>query len=492
MKIRQGRPPRGGRARPRSRTLIARSAAWGVACVGALILMVAIAAIAGSTVDGSASTSQAAAEVGDADSTADGLSQEATREAARQRDEAVVYVLPWDDAIGPVTATFIENGIEQAEDAGARAIVIQLDTPGGLDASMRSIVKAILAADVPVMVYVSPSGARAASAGVFITMAAPIAAMAPGTNIGAASPVGLGGGAPGDTIMTKKVTQDAMAYVRSIAERHGRNATWAEEAVKEGVSLSAEEAVAQNVVDLIADSLPELLRAVHGREVSTSAGSVLLDTEGVVIERLLPSRRERALALLTHPSVAYLLFLAGILGIGLELYNPGTILPGVVGGIALILAFFALQQLPVNVAGVLLLLLALVLFLLEIKVPSYGILSVGGVTSLVLGSLFLYRSDSMVRVDLSVLVPAVVTVAALFLFAVYMGARAQTYRKVAGAEGMIDRIGEAMTDIDPEGQIFVFGEYWTARAASPILRGSRVRVRAVEGLRLEVEPITEG
>ena len=400
----------------------------------------------------------------------------------------VVYLITVSDAIGPVTATFIENGIGAAESAAANAVVVQLDTPGGLDASMRTIVKAILAAKVPVIVYVSPPGARAASAGVFITMAAPIAAMAPGTNIGAASPVNLGGGAPGDTIMTKKVTQDAMAYVRSIAERHGRNAEWAEEAVREGVSISAEEAVASNVVDLMAPTLADLLVAVDGREVETAAGAVRLECAGARLEPFEMSGREKALALLTNPSVAYLLFLAGILGIGLELYNPGTILPGVVGGIAIILAFFALQQLPVNAAGVLLILLAVVLFLLEVKVPSYGILSVGGVTSLVLGSLFLYRSDSMIRVDLSVLIPAVITVAALFLFAIYMGIRAQRYRREAGAEGMVDRIGEAFTDIDPEGKVFVFGEYWNAHSSSAIARGAKVRVRSVEGMRLEVEP----
>jgi membrane-bound serine protease (ClpP class) len=401
-----------------------------------------------------------------------------------------VYFIPVADAIGPVTARFIVDGIHEAEAGRAQAAVIELDTPGGLDLSMRQIVKAILGASVPVVVYVAPSGARAASAGVFITLAAPIAAMAPGTNIGAASPVGMGGGPAGaDTTMTKKVTNDAVAYIRSLAERYGRNADWAEQAVRNGVSVPAEEALAKHVVDLIATSRTDLLEKIDGKTVRTVDGDRVLRTAGAERVETRMNWRERLLAILTNPSIAYLLFLGGIMGIALELYHPGAILPGVVGGISLILAFFALQQLPVNIAGILLILLAVVLFLLEIKVPSYGILSIGGVTSLVLGSLFLFRSGSAARVSLAVLIPAVLTVAAFFLLVVVLVTRAQLRRGLSGREGLVNEIGEAFTEIDPRGKVFIHGEYWNAHAGVPIPKGASIRVKSVRGLELEVEPL---
>ncbi len=413
-------------------------------------------------------------------------------------DPGFVYKVVLADAIGPVTARFVGKSILASEEDGAMAAVIVLDTPGGLDTSMREMVKAILGADVPVIVYVAPPGARAASAGLFVTLAAPVAAMAPGTSIGAATPVPIGtGAAPADTTepsgaMTAKATHDASAYARSLASRHGRNAAWAERAVREAVSLSAEEAVRDTVVDLIASTLEELLELVDGREVSLATGTAVLRTAGAEVRLLTMSWRERMLALITNPSIAYLLFLAGILGIGLELYNPGTILPGVVGAISLILAFFAFQSLPVTVAGVLLIILAVVMFALEFQVTSYGLLSIGGIVSLILGSLLLFERGSAARVSLSVLIPAVATFAAFFIFAVYMALRAQRRPRWSGADGMRGEIGKAATDLDPEGQVLVHGEYWNARAAGPIPAGKMVRVTRVDGLRIEVEPAESG
>lgn len=407
-------------------------------------------------------------------------------------DRPFVYLIPIDDAIGPVTARFMVAGIERAERERAAAAVIQLDTPGGLDASMRQIVKAILAAEVPVVVYVAPPGARAASAGMYITLAAPVAAMAPGTNIGAATPVSIGGpSGVADTIgvMRAKMTNDAAAYARSLAERHGRNAAWAEKAVRDAVSLPAEEAVAETVVDLLAADLKELLAAIDGRIVRLPAGDQILQTRDAEERRLRMSRRESLLALLTNPGIAYLLFLAGILGLAIELYNPGAILPGVVGAISLILAFFAFQSLPVNVAGVLLILLGVVLFILEVKVPSFGILSIGGVTSLILGSLFLFQRGSAYRLSLTVILPAALAFAAVFVLIVFLAARAQLRPKLGGVDGMIGEIATAVTALEPEGKVFVHGEYWNARSRTPVGPGSRVRVVRVQGLSIEVEPI---
>ncbi len=401
-----------------------------------------------------------------------------------------VYVVPVDDAIGPVTARFMVDGIQRGERDGAAAVVIQLDTPGGLDTAMRQIVKAIFAAEVPVIVYVAPSGARAASAGMYITLAAPVAAMAPGTNIGAATPVTLGGPGSPDTaaVMRAKMTNDAAAYARSLAERHGRNADWAERAVRQAASIAAEDAVRDSIVDLVAESVGALLESVDGRTVLLNGREVVLQTSGAEERRLKMSWREMLMALLTNPNIAYLLFLGGILGLAIELYNPGAILPGVVGAIALILAFFAFQSLPVSVAGVLLILLGLVLFILEVKVPSYGILSIGAVTSLVLGSLFLFDRGSSFRISLAVLLPAVLTFAGVFAVIVWLAIRAQGRRKLGGADGMAGEIGIVVTALAPEGRISVHGEYWNARSRVPLAPGARVRIVRIDGLWAEVEP----
>lgn len=395
-----------------------------------------------------------------------------------------------------MTACFLVTGIARAERDSAQAVVIQLDTPGGLDISMREIVKAILASRVPVIVFVSPQGARAASAGMFITMAAPVAAMAPGTSIGAATPVSIGAESPtaGDTlgVMRAKMVNDAAAYARSLAQRHGRNADWAEQAVREAASLPAEEARRDSVVDLVSPTLEALLVAIDGRVVHLDRGESVLHTAGVPVVIAAMSRRERVLVFLSDPSVAYLLFLAGILGLALELYHPGAILPGVVGAISLILAFFAFQGLPVHAAGILLILLGMVLFVLEVKVTSYGVLSIGGVTSLALGSLFLFGRDPATRVSLAVVLPAILVFAAATLVVVWLAARAQRRPRLGGLDGMVGRIGEVVTALEPEGRVDICGEYWNAIASVPVPRGSRVRVVRARGLLLEVELLPPG
>jgi membrane-bound serine protease (ClpP class) len=406
--------------------------------------------------------------------------------------EGDVFWITLQQAIDPVAAEFFSRSLEQAEEAGAAALVMELDTPGGLDTSMRSIVKRILSSEVPVVVWVAPAGSRAASAGVFITLAAHVAAMARGTNIGAAHPVAIGGGGEMDTVMVHKITNDAVAYIRSLAESRGRNADWAEEAVRQSVSLSAERALEEGVIDLVADTREALLDSLDGRVVELPRGAVRLDLGGSAVVELRMGFRERVLSLISNPNVAYVLFLLGLMGLFFELSNPGALLPGILGSICIILAFFAFQTLPVSAAGILLILLSIVLFILEVKVTSYGALTIGGVVSLVLGSLMLFRSPiPALRVSLDVLIPAVVVTAAFFVFAVGMGLRAQRRRKVTGPEGLVGERGQARTDIDPQGKVFVHGEIWNARSREPIRAGSPVRVVAVEGMRLWVEPAPE-
>jgi membrane-bound serine protease (ClpP class) len=431
------------------------------------------------------------------DSSAQAEARPTSRVVGRtHRVSGAVLVLPVANAIGPVTARYLVMGIARAERDSARAVVIQLDTPGGLDTSMREIVKAILASRVPVIVFVSPQGARAASAGMFITMAAPVAAMAPGTSIGAATPVSIGVENPlaSDTlaVMRAKMVNDAAAYARSLAERHGRNADWAERAVRQAASLPAEEARRDSVVDLVSPTIEALLTAIDGRVVRLERGETVLHTAGASILVAPMSQRERILAFLSDPSVAYLLFLAGILGLALELYHPGVILPGVVGAISLILAFFAFQGLPVHAAGILFILLGLVLFVLEVKVTSYGILSIGGVTSLVLGSLFLFGHDPAYRVSLAVVLPAILVFAAAILVVVWLAARAQRRPRLGGLDGMVGSVGEVVTALELEGRVDIRGEYWNAVASVPVPRGCRVRIIRARGLLLEVEPVPPG
>ncbi|HUU57121.1 MAG TPA: nodulation protein NfeD [bacterium] len=401
----------------------------------------------------------------------------------------LVRHLKIEGVVSPIMAEFLVEGIERAEEDGAALVVISLDTPGGLDPSMREIIKKVLASKVPVAVYVWPPGGRAASAGTFITLAAHVAAMAPNTSIGAAHPVTLGAGGEGaDETMTEKVTNDAASYIKSLARRRGRNEKWAELAVRKSASLSAEDAVAENVVDFVADDLGDLLAKADGRKVTAAGRLVTIKTKGARVEEEVPDFRQRLLAVLTDPNVAYILLIIGFYGLIFELSNPGSILPGIAGGICIILAFYALSTLPVNYAGVALIVFALILFLAEIKVTSHGLLAIGGTISMLLGSILLIDTPATyLRISWAVIIPAVVTTVLFFLFAVGMGLRAQRRKPTTGDKGMVGERGRAVTAVGPAGgQVFVRGEYWKAAAAEEIPAGASVEVIKADGLTAEV------
>ncbi|HEX9205554.1 MAG TPA: nodulation protein NfeD [Candidatus Deferrimicrobiaceae bacterium] len=402
-------------------------------------------------------------------------------------DPPLVLVATVASPISPVTADYLSSVIERAEGENAALLVVELDTPGGLDTAMRQMVQAIIRTRVPVAVYVSPPGARAASAGVLITLAADVAAMAPGTNIGAAHPVSVGGG-PMDNTMSRKVENDAAAYARSLAESRGRNADWAESAVRESASLSEKQALSRNVVDLVAPNLDGLLAQVDGREVKKGEFRGTLRTKEARVTRSPMGLRHRVLSALADPNVAYILMMIGIYGIFFELSNPGAVFPGVVGGISLILGFYALQTLSANYAGFLLILLAVILFLLEIKIASYGALTIGGIIALVLGSVMLFRasSDPFLRVSWTVLITMAVVSAAFFGGIVSLAVRSQLRKPVSGPEGMIGAAGEALADFDGTGKVRVLGELWDARCDVPLRKGDKVVVTAREGMTLIV------
>ena len=394
-------------------------------------------------------------------------------------------------SINPVTADFLSSAIERAEKEEAALLVVELDTPGGLDSAMRQMVQEIIRTPVPVAVYVSPSGSRAASAGVLITLAADIASMAPGTNIGAAHPVSIGGGGM-DNTMAKKVENDAAAYARSLAEKKGRNGEWAEKAVRESASLTETDALKKNVIDLVAPSLADLLSAVEGRVIEKDGKKVTLRTKGATVTRIPMGFRHRVLSALADPNIAYILMMIGIYGIFFELSNPGAVFPGVVGGIALILGFYSLQTLSANYAGFLLIALALILFILEIKIASHGALTIGGIISLVLGSLMLFRSsvDPYLRISWSVILAMVAVSAAFFGTVVALAVRSQFRRPATGSEGLIGETGAAMADFTGKGKIFVVGELWDARCDTPLRKGQEVTVTGREGMTLVVKPKT--
>jgi membrane-bound serine protease (ClpP class) len=399
---------------------------------------------------------------------------------------AVVSLIEIEGAITPVTVRLVASAIERAQAERAQALVLQLDTPGGLERSMRTMVQSILNAEIPVIVYVAPTGARAASAGVFITMAGHVAAMAPATNIGAAHPVAVGGGA--DKEMVKKIENDAAAFARSIAADRGRNAEWAERAVRASVSATEREAVKLRIVDLVADNVGDLLAKADGRSVKTVKGMVTLRTRDATVTRVEIRFRDRFLALITDPNIAYILMMIGMLGLFFELSNPGVILPGVIGGISLILAFFAFQSLPINWAGFLLILFGLVLLIAEIKVVSHGVLTIGGVVAMVLGSLMLYEApETGFRISWLVILPTVGATAGLVVFAVSYGVRALYRRPTTGAPGMVGETGVVRVALAPEGQVLVEGELWRAEAQEGSIGvGERVRVTAVRDLTLTV------
>jgi membrane-bound serine protease (ClpP class) len=403
-------------------------------------------------------------------------------------NENEVYIIEVADAISPATAEFINSGIKKAEENGVACVIIELDTPGGLAESMRKIVQGILNTRVPVVVYVSPSGARAASAGVMITMAADVAAMAPGTNIGAAHPVG-GGGKDIEGKMSEKVINDMVAHAKSVAESRGRNVKWVEEAIRESVSVTETEALKENIIDIIAKDIDDLIQQINGRDIKDKGVLNLDNVKKVVLEETL---RTKILKTISNPNIAYILMMIGLAGLYFELSHPGAVFPGVIGGICLILAFFALQTLPVNYAGILLIVLAIIFFIMEMKITSYGLLSVAGIVSLLLGSLMLFKGTSPeMNLSWQVLVPTIVLVSGFFVVVAGLVFRAQVSKPTTGSRGLIGEIAIVKQALAPEGKVFVHGELWNAKAKEPIDAGTKVRVINVDRLVLEVEPMDD-
>lgn len=416
-----------------------------------------------------------------------------------------VLRLTVDGPISPASASYIERGIERAADEHMQAVLLEMDTPGGLDTSMRSIIKAILASPVPVIGYVAPSGSRAASAGTYILYACHVAAMAPATNLGAATPIQLiNPGKPGDmpkpasaasaapkpaSTETRKAVNDAVAYIRALAERRGRNADWAEQAVREAVSLSAKEALAKDVVDLVEPNAAALLKAVNGREVELPGGKRALNTAGATIVTWVPDWRINFLSVVANPSIAYLLLLIGIFGLLLEGYHPGAVLPGVVGAICLLLALYAFQLLPVNFAGLLLMVLGVILIIAEAFVPAYGSLGIGGVISFVIGSVVLMDTGIPgFGLPIPLLVGVALVAALLVVGIVWMALRSQRQPQVSGSEEMVGMHGEVVSDFTGKGSVHVHGERWQAHSDTALNKGQSVRVVAIHGLVLDVAP----
>jgi len=414
-------------------------------------------------------------------------------------DASDVIVLEVKDTITPPVAAYITENIDQAVRENAHAVIIRLDTPGGLDTAMREIIQKELNAPIPVVVYVSPKGARAASAGALICLAADVAAMAPGTNIGAAHPVGIGPGGGGEedkgaNTMVEKVTNDAVAYARSIARERGRNEEWAIQAVSKSISTPAREALEKHVIDIIADNLDDLLVKLDGRVIKKGNATITLKTKQARLKEQPMDFRTRLLSTISNPNVAYILMLIGLAGIYFELSSPGAILPGIIGGISLILAFFAFQTLPVNYAGVALILLAVILFFAEIKVPSYGLLTVGGIISMVFGSLLLFRTPELyAQVSLGVILPITVFFAAFFTLCVYLVVKVHRTAPSTGAESLVGEKAHVYAwTADGTGKVFTHGEYWNARGPATIKPGDIVEVERVEGMVLTIKPQGDG
>jgi membrane-bound serine protease (ClpP class) len=457
--------------------------------------------------------------------------QEDAADEAPSSNVGIIKLIALRGAIGPATADFLTRGIATAEDSGATLVVIEMDTPGGLDSSMREIIQAILNASVPVATFVSPQGARAASAGTYILYASHIAAMAPATNLGAATPVSIGGsgGAPaapsplddaqedsddeetedepatdrddaddGDaaprppelaTAMERKSVNDAVAYIRSLAELRGRNADWAEQAVRLAESLSSQQALEENVIDLVADDLADLLRQLDGWEVEVDGQDVTLATTGLLFERIEPDWRTQFLEVISDPTVAYMLMLLGIYGLIFEGYNPGAIVPGVVGAIAMLLALFSFQILPVNYAGLALILLGVILMFSEFLVPSFGVLGMGGIAAFVFGSVILIDPDVPGFGVSTPLIFSIALAGSLALLGIIWFAMQSRLRPVvSGVEEMTGEMAEALEDFEHEGQVWVHSERWTARSKNPVKKGQRLSVTMVDGLVLHVEP----
>jgi len=396
-----------------------------------------------------------------------------------------------DGAINPVVAGYIHRSIVEATKEKAACLLIHLNTPGGLLNSTRTIVGDILESPAPVIVYVSPAGAHAGSAGVFITLSADIAAMAPGTNIGAAHPVNLQG--TPDSIMNSKSTNDAAAFIRTIAEEKKRNPEWAEEAVRNSVALTGNEALQKNIIDLVVSNDQELLNQVDGKWISRDSTKILLHTRGAEIQILEMGFTEKILNIVSDPNVAYILLMLGFLGILFELFNPGIIFPGIIGFICLVLSFYALNTLPVNYAGLALIVFGVVLLLLEVKIASHGMLAIGGITSLLLGSLMLIKPGSgleFIRISRALIISTVAVTSSFFVFVIGMGLKAQRRKPVMGLESLIGETAEAYEPLNPTGRVFMQGELWNAVSLSgSILQGEKLRVRDIKNMTLYVEQL---
>jgi len=404
-----------------------------------------------------------------------------------------VIVINADMAIHPPGADYINSAIEKAIEENAECLIIKLNTPGGLLKSTRVIVTQFLQSEIPIIVYVSPSGSQAASAGVFITMAAHIAAMAPGTNIGAAHPVTLQG--TQDSVMMEKATNDAAAFIRTISEKRKRNIEWGEDAVRKSLSITETEALELNVIDIIAKDMNDLLEQIDGRQVETSKGLKTLHTKNAEVIILEMTFAQKILSILSNPNIAYILLMLGIYGLFFELYNPGALFPGIIGGICLILAFYSMHTLPVNYAGLALIILSIILFLLEIKIVSHGALSIGGVISLFLGSMMLIDTESILEameISMELIIFIVILTSSFFIFAITLGIKAQRKKPTTGIEGMIGEIGKTVTKLSPSGEITVHGEFWKAECLEgEIEEGADVEVVVVQNLKLKVKKVSE-
>ena len=414
------------------------------------------------------------------------------------------YLVEIDGAIGPVTQELIVRGIDNAQLEGADMVILQMNTPGGLDHSMREIIKAILGAHIPVVTYVSPQGSRAASAGTYILYASHVAAMAPATNLGAATPVQIGGlpkmptdptrdngeekSGEGKTSMEKKIINDAAAYIKGLAKLRGRNEEWAEQAVREGVSLTADEALDKNVIDMVADDLTSLLKQLNGWQVDVKGLKVTLNTEALIIERITPDWRSDLLAIITNPNIAYVLMLVGIYGLLIEFSNPGIILPGVVGTICLLLALYAFQVLPINYAGLALLGVGLVFIISEVFVSSGGILGIGGVVAFTVGSIMLF-DDKYIAVSIPMIGGTALVAGGFMLWILNRFSMLRHSQVVSGAEYMIGRSGNVVEDFTSRGRVEIDGESWLADTHVAVRAGQKIRVISIDKLVLKIEPV---
>ena len=418
---------------------------------------------------------------------------------------AILYILPrssfsqnvvsvtLNDAINPSTAEYIHQGITKAETENAQCLIINLNTPGGLLTSTRNIVTDIMRSKVPVVVYVSPDGSHAGSAGTFITLAANIAAMAPGTNIGAAHPVDLQG--KSDAVMNEKVINDASAFIRTIAEKRGRNVQWADDAVRNSVSITGQEALEKNVIDLIANDEHDLLAQLDGRQVQVNGATKILHTKNASVEAVEMGFFQKVLSRLSDPNISYIIMMLGFYGLLFELFSPGAIFPGIVGVICLILAFYSMSSMPVNYAGLALIVFGIILYLLEIKIISHGLLAIGGTISFLLGSMILFRTSPMqnfVSLSWSVILSVTGFSALFFLFLITMGLRAQKTKPVLDKNNMVGKIALTLTDIDIQGQVKLMGETWNAvSVAGKVKANQKVVIKEIKGLTLYVQPVNE-